>query len=88
VGKTNLSGNDKCSSLNWKVFSQRNISKHSTGTTRSFFPVRVHRTTGRCHLSHCPLPKTRCAQAQNEALALGAYVTPFSIFPYGVLRPQ
>jgi hypothetical protein len=38
VQKTISSGNDKSFSLNWKVFSQRNISETSTGTTRSSFP--------------------------------------------------
>ena len=36
--------------------------------TQTPSPVRVLRTTGRRHLSQCPLPKARCARAQTKLL--------------------
>ncbi len=67
-GKNNLSGNDKSSSLDWKVTSQRDFPKTFRGATQSLSPVRAHRATGRCHMSQRPLPTTRCARAQTKLL--------------------
>ena len=79
-GKYNLSGNDKSSSLKWKVSSQRNFSQDFRGATQSLSPVRVHRTRGVVTYRNAPSLKLSVRQ-RKQSFSLGGVCDPVSIFP-------
>ena len=79
-GKNNLSGNDKSSSLKWKVSSQRNFSQDFRGATQSLSPVRVHRKRGVVTYRNAPCLKLSVRQ-RKRSFSLGGVCDPVSIFP-------
>ena len=83
VRKNKLSNNDKSSSLKWKVSSQRTFSQTFRGATQSLSPVRVHRTTGRRHMSQY---NTAClklgVREHKRSFSLGDVCEPIFYLPF------
>ena len=80
-GKNNLSGNDKSSSLKWKVSSQRNFSQGFRGATQSLSPVRVHRKRGVVTYRNAPCLKLSVRQRKRR-FSLGGVCGPVFYLPF------